>query len=324
MSSHAAAPTPPQAVAVPPDLAAAPVPAASLPRQRPALGIGLILAATVFLACSDTTAKYLASSLPPIQIAWIRYFVFFLIILPAFMWQGPRRVLRSARPGLQVFRGFGLVTSSILFITGLRYLPVAEATATSFAAPLFITALSIPFLGERVGPRRWAATVVGLVGVLVVVRPGTSAFDPASILPLLSALGWASAVVATRRTSAGDGAVTTLAYSAIVGVAVLTVLVPFVWITPDWHSVALATFIGFAATTGHWLIVLAFRYGDASVLAPFTYTQLVWVTLFGWIWFGAVPDRWTLVGAAVIAASGIYTAHRESVRARERAARGEE
>jgi drug/metabolite transporter (DMT)-like permease len=297
-----------------------PAPTASLRRERPALGIALILAATVFLACSDTTAKYLAASLPAIEIAWIRYFVFFVIILPALLYQGPARVLRSSRPGLQVFRGFGLVTSSILFITSLRYLPVAEATATSFAAPLFITALSIPFLGERVGPRRWAATVVGLVGVLIVVRPGTTAFDPASILPLLSAFGWASAVVATRRTSAGDGAVTTLAYSAIAGVAVLSVLAPFVWVVPDWRSVALATFIGFAATTGHWLIVLAFRYGDASVLAPFTYAQLVWVTLFGWMAFGAVPDRWTLIGAGVIAASGIYTAHRESVRARARAA----
>jgi drug/metabolite transporter (DMT)-like permease len=318
MSSRAALPTPPQALAAPPEPSV--VAAPSLPRQRPALGIALVVAATVFLGLSDTTAKYLASSLPAVEIAWIRYFVFSLIMLPAVLWQGPTRVLRSARPGLQVFRGFGLVTSSILFITGLRYLPVAEATATSFAAPLFITALSIPFLGERVGPRRWAATIVGLIGVLIVVRPGTSAFDPASILPLLSAFGWASAVVATRRTSAGDGAVTTLAYSAIVGVGVLSVLVPFVWIVPDWQSVALATFIGFAATTGHWLIVLAFRHGDASVLAPFTYSQLVWVTLFGWIAFDAVPDRWTLIGAAVIAASGIYTAHRETVRARGRAA----
>jgi drug/metabolite transporter (DMT)-like permease len=318
MSSRAALPTPPQALAAPPEPSV--VAAPGLPRQRPALGIALVIAATVFLGCSDTTAKYLASSLPAVEIAWIRYFVFSLIMLPAVLWQGPKRVLRSARPGLQIFRGFGLVTSSILFITGLRYLPVAEATATSFAAPLFITALSIPFLGERVGPRRWAATIVGLIGVLIVVRPGTSAFDPASILPLLSAFGWASAVVATRRTSAGDGAVTTLAYSAIVGVAVLSVLAPFVWIEPDWKSVALATFIGFAATTGHWLIVLAFRHGDASVLAPFTYSQLVWVTLFGWIAFGAVPDRWTLIGAAVIAASGIYTAHRETVRARGRAA----
>jgi drug/metabolite transporter (DMT)-like permease len=318
MSSRAALPTPPQALAAPPEPSLVATP--SLPRQRPALGIALVIAATVFLGCSDTTAKYLASSLPAVEIAWIRYFVFSLIMLPAVLWQGPKRVLRSARPGLQIFRGFGLVTSSILFITGLRYLPVAEATATSFAAPLFITALSIPFLGERVGPRRWAATIVGLMGVLIVVRPGTSAFDPASILPLLSAFGWASAVVATRRTSAGDGAVTTLAYSAIVGVAVLSVLVPFVWIVPDWKSVALATFIGFAATTGHWLIVLAFRHGDASVLAPFTYSQLVWVTLFGWIAFDAVPDRWTLIGAAVIAASGIYTAHRETVRARGRAA----
>ena len=199
-----------------------------------------------------------------------------------------------------------------------EYLPIAEATATSFAAPLFITALSIPLLGEKVGPRRWAATFVGLLGVLIVVRPGTDAFQPASILPLVAALTWASAVVVTRRTSAGDTALTTLAYSAIIGVVVLTALLPIVWAPPDWRTLAFGTLIGCAATAGHWLIVIAFRFGDASVLAPFTYTQLVWSTTLGAILFGAAPDVWTLLGASVIVASGLYTAHREQVRARER------
>jgi drug/metabolite transporter (DMT)-like permease len=268
----------------------------------------------VFLACSDVTAKFLSASVPAIQIAWIRYSVFLFLMLPAVVRLGPTHVLDSRRPGLQIFRALGLVTSSILFITSLRYLPIAEATATSFAAPLLITALSVPFLGERVGPRRWAATFIGLLGVLVVVRPGTRDFQPAAILALLAALGWASAVVATRKTSAADEATTTLTYAAVVGCLVLSALVTFVWITPSLSVIALGTLIGCAATTGHWLIVVAFRYADASVLAPFTYTQLVWSAVLGIVLFGAVPDAWTVIGSTVIGLSGLYTAHRERVR----------
>src|SRR5215204_5561052 len=201
-------------------------------RDRPLLAIGLVLASTVFLSCSDVTAKYLASSVPAIEIAWLRYLVFLLIVLPPVLRTGLKRTFRSQRPGLQVFRGLALVTSSILFISSLRYLPIAEATATSFAAPIFITALSVVVLGEKVGHRRWAATFVGLIGVLVVVRPGTSAFEPASILPLMAALSWASAVVVTRQTSAVDSALTKLAYSAVIGVLVLSALLPFFWMPP--------------------------------------------------------------------------------------------
>src|SRR5215216_7141278 len=287
-------------------------------RDRPLLAIGLVLASTVFLSCSDVTAKYFASSVPAIEIAWLRYLVFLLIVLPPVLRTGLKRTFRSQRPGLQVFRGLALVTSSILFISSVRYLPIAEATATSFAAPIFITALSVVVLGEKVGHRRWAATFAGLIGVLVVVRPGTSAFDAASILPLMAALTWASAVV-TRQTSAVDSALTTLAYSAVIGVLVLSALLPFFWVSPDWSTILFGMLIGCAATAGHSLIIVAFRYGDASVLAPFTYTQLVWVTGLGILLFGAIPDRWTVAGATMIVLSGLYIAHRERVRSRERA-----
>lgn len=289
-------------------------------RDRPLFAIGLVLASTVFLSCSDVTAKYLASSVPAIEIAWLRYLVFLLIVLPPLLRTGAKRVFASQRPGLQVFRGFALVISSILFISSLRFLPIAEATATSFAAPIFITALSVAILGEKVGHRRWAATCAGLIGVLAVVRPGTSAFQPASILPLLAALSWASAVVVTRKTSAVDSAITTLAYSAAIGVLVLSILLPLVWTPPDWSTMGFGVLIGCAATAGHSLIIVAFRYGDASVLAPFTYAQLVWATGLGVLLFGSVPDGWTIAGATMIVASGLYIAHRERIRSRERAA----
>ena len=281
--------------------------------DHPLRGIGLIVASTVFLACSDALAKYLSLTLPAIEIAWIRFLVFFIILIPMMARTSPN-VFRSTRPGLQVWRGVGLVSSSLFFISGLRFLPIAEASATGFVAPLFVTALSIFFLSEKVGIRRWAATVVGLIGVLIVVRPGSSAFHPAAIFPIVSALGWASTLIMTRMISGKDRAITTMAYSAITGLCLLTALVPFVWVDPSWRDIFLAVCIGIASTAGQWIVVLAFRYADASVLAPFSYSQLVWVTILGFFMFGEVPDLWTVTGAAVIIGSGLYTAHRERIR----------
>jgi drug/metabolite transporter (DMT)-like permease len=281
--------------------------------DRPLHGIVLLIASTLCLATSDALAKYLSATLPSVEIAWIRFSVFVLIMLPIAISSGSSP-LRSLRPGLQFLRGLTLVSSSLLFITGLRYLPIAEASATSFVAPLFVTGLSILMLAERVGRRRWAATLVGLFGVLIVVRPGTAAFDPASILPITSAFLWALTLVMTRMISGADRTVTTMTLSAIVGFCVLSALVPLVWVTPSWRDLALAVGVGFASTAGQWMVVLAFRHADASVLAPFSYVQLVWVTVIGLAVFAEVPDLWTFVGAAFIIGSGLYTAHRERLR----------
>jgi drug/metabolite transporter (DMT)-like permease len=280
--------------------------------DHPLRGIGLIVTSTVFLACSDALAKYLSLTLPSIEIAWIRFLVFFIILIP--MIARTPGVFRSTRPAVQIWRGVGLVSSSLFFITGLRFLHIAEASATAFIAPLFVTALSIAFLGEKVGIRRWAATLVGLIGVVIVVRPGSSAFHPAVIFPIISALGWASTLTITRMISGKDRAITTMVYSAITGLCVLTALVPFVWVAPSWRDIFLGVCIGIASTTGQWIVVLAFRYADASVLAPFSYSQLVWVTILGFFIFGEIPDIWTVAGAAVIIGSGLYTAHRERLR----------
>jgi drug/metabolite transporter (DMT)-like permease len=282
--------------------------------DRPFRGIALILISTVFLGASDVTAKYLSATLPSIEIAWIRFLVFALIMVPAMVPGSPLYALHTRRPGLQVMRGVTLVASSAFFISGLRFLPIAEASATGFVAPLFVTALSIVFLGESVGLRRWLATAVGLIGVLIILRPGSSAFHPAAFFPIVSALAWAGTLIMTRMLSGREHATTTMTYSSIVGVCILSTLVPWVWVAPSWHDVAFAVFIGAASTAGQWIVVLAFRYADASVLAPFSYTQLLWVSILGFFIFGEVPDIWTVTGAVFIVASGLYTAHRERVR----------
>jgi len=313
--------TPPPAAAARLDSAPLPLPekkpaARSAPARvdRPFRGIALILVSTVFLGASDVTAKYLSATLPSIEIAWIRFLMFAVIMVPAMLPGSPLYALRTPRPGLQLMRGLALLSSSLFFISGLRFLPIAEASATGFVAPLFVTALSILFLGESVGVRRWLATVAGLIGVLIIVRPGSSAFHPAAFFPLVSALAWACTLIMTRMMSGREHATTIMTYSSIAGVCIISALVPFVWVAPSWHDIALGIFIGVASTAGQWIVVLAFRYADASVLAPFSYTQLVWVGILGFIFFGEVPGIWTVTGAGFIVGSGLYTAHRERIR----------
>jgi drug/metabolite transporter (DMT)-like permease len=239
---------------------------------------------------------------------------FALMFTPVMLPGSPLHAMRTERLGLQLMRGTALLGSSLFFITGLRYLPIAEASATGFVAPLFVTALSIVFLSEKVGVRRWLATATGLLGVLIILRPGTGAFHAAAFFPIISALAWAATLIMTRMMSGREHAITIMTYSSIAGVAILSVLVPLVWVAPSWQAVMFGVLIGVASTAGQWIVVLAFRYADASVLAPFSYTQLVWVSTLGFLIFGEVPDGWTVTGAAFIVASGLYTAHRERVR----------
>lgn len=313
--------TPPPAAAARLDRAPLPLPEkksatrkAPARADRPFKGIALILASTVFLGTSDVTAKYLSATLPSIEITWLRFLVFALIMSPAMLPGSPLFALPTTRPGLQLLRGAALLGSSLFFISGLRFLPMAEASATGFVSPLFVTALSIIFLGEKVGLRRWIATAVGLVGVIIILRPGTSAFHPAAFFPLVSALAWACTLIMTRMLSGRERAVTTMTCSSIAGLCIVSALVPFVWVAPTWRDILFGILVGLASTAGQWIVVLAFRYADASVLAPFSYTQLVWVSILGFLIFGELPDAWTIIGAAFIVASGLYTAHRERIR----------
>jgi drug/metabolite transporter (DMT)-like permease len=287
-------------------------------RDEPMRGIPLLLAAIFLFSISDALAKQLGETLPPLEIACLRYCAFFaLTLLPLARRPGLRR---SRAPRWQLLRGLSVAGSAIAFTSALTQLPLAEATAINFASPAFVTVLSILFLAERVGWRRWTAIAVGMLGVLVIVRPGGEAFQPAALLPVLSSACWACAVIVTRRMGATDPPATTLIWTAGTGFAVLTLLLPaFGSQLPDARQVLHGLLIGIVSFAPQWLVVLAYRAAPASVLAPFSYVQLVFSGLLGLVVFGAWPDRWTLIGAAVIAASGLYSAHRERVRSREKA-----
>jgi drug/metabolite transporter (DMT)-like permease len=278
--------------------------------------IGLALLSTVFFAMGDVAAKVLTDTLPAIEVTWLRYVVFCLVVVPAVFVARGARAMHTPRLRLQIIRALAVAGSSVLFILGLGHLQVAEATAINFISPIFITALSIPLLGEKVGIRRWAAAAVGFLGVMLVVQPGGSAFQVAALLPIGAALSWAIAAIVTRLMSS-ERPEATLAWSAVIGLIALTAFVPFHWHTPTAGEIGLAVLMGGLSTMGHWLIILAYRKAAVSIIAPFSYVQLLFAGLLGFAVFGTVPGAMTLVGGFVIAASGLYTAHRERIRARE-------
>ena len=259
--------------------------------------------------------RFLGERLPVIEIGWIRYLTFVLMMLGTNM-RSVRSALRVRSWRDQIIRGVMLVASAMLFIMALRYMALADAASVGFVSPLLITMLSVPMLGEVVGIRRWTAILVGFLGVLVVIRPGTGAFQPAALLVLGSSMSWAIASILTRRMSKTEDTRATLLWSAIIGLVLLSFLLPFEWKMPGWENLALNLALGFIASAGQYLMVLAYRHAGAALLAPFSYIQLLWAVGFGYLFFGSLPDQMTLVGASVIVASGLYTIHRERVRAR--------
>jgi drug/metabolite transporter (DMT)-like permease len=279
----------------------------------PIKAIALAVSATVLFGSSDTIAKYLSGGLPIVEFIWIRY-VLFLIMAACLV---RRRSILPRNPRLQITRGLCVVGSSILFVYGVRQMTMAQATTISFLSPLLITILSIPLLGETVGPRRWAAVAVGMLGMLVVVRPGLGGFQPAALFGVASAFCWALALIITRKISNSDTPQTTVLWSAGIGTAVLSMILPFQAIWPTPKQLGLSLVLGVLASGGQWVVILAHRIAPASLLAPFFYSQLLWVSVLGFLVFGNLPDIWTIVGATIIAASGLYTAHRERVRRQE-------
>jgi drug/metabolite transporter (DMT)-like permease len=288
------------------------VPYVSVPATRSdqRAGILFIVGVTLFFSACDVAAKYLTATLPALELVWVRYVTLAVLTVPPLLLRGGLPALRSHRPRLQLLRGVCLIFSTSLYILGLRSLPIADATALSFASPLFITLLAVPFLGEKVGLARWIALGMGLFGVVLVAQPGSGAFRAAALLPLASAFCWAGGMIITRRLTGADSTPTTLAWTAVCGTLASTAVLPFNWVTPSLAAAGWALFMGVTFSIGHFLVALAYRKAAASVVAPFSYLQLLNSTLFGCIVFGAVPGPLTLLGAAVIAASGLVVIQR--------------
>lgn len=283
--------------------------------QTPATAILLVVSAVSLFCFSDVLAKLLSEEMGSLQVSWLRYAVFSAVATTLVLRAGGG-ALRPARPGLQLLRGVFLLGSATLFILGLGRLGVAEATAVSFVTPAFITALSIPLLGERVHVRRWAALAVGLLGVLVVLRPGAGAFQPAALFPLASAFCGALMVIVTRRIGPADRPETTMFWSAMTGLVALSLTAPLWFRSVTWVEAALGVAMGLFYAAGQHLLILAYSRAPASVLAPFSYAQLMIATVLGYAVFNAAPDVATLLGIGLILAGGVYTLYREGVLSR--------
>ncbi|MCK6449666.1 MAG: DMT family transporter [Alphaproteobacteria bacterium] len=286
------------------------------PAASPILGIGLMVLTVNLFVTMDAVAKYLSLFLPVLQIVWARNVFAIACTLPVLRGQRPGISLRSARPGLQLVRSGLLLASTFFFFSAIQHIPLADANAISFVSPLLVTALSVPFLGEQVGIRRWAAVVVGFVGALIIIRPGASGMQAASLLALGSSFCFAFYQIATRVLASSDNALTTALYSPLVGAIATSLVMPFVWVSPTPTQWAFLVTVGALGGLSHFVFIKAYEKAPPSMLAPFSYTQLIWSVTLGYILFDNLPDRWTLLGAATVVTSGLYTLYRESVRRR--------
>lgn len=277
--------------------------------EQPVKGILLIGLAVLLFASHDTLSKYLSGFYPIVMVVWARYVVHTLLMLVVFVPRsGFSAVVRTKRPGLQFLRAMCLIGTSLFFTTGLRYIPLAEATAVNFLAPLLVTALSVPLLGEHVTRRQWLAVLGGFVGVLIVIRPGGALFTPTIVLPLCSALCFGFYQLLTRKLTGIDSPTTSNFLTGIINSLIMSTLLVFFWSTPTWPHAVLMIGLGTCGMLGHMLLTQAFRHAAPAMLAPFSYGQILFAGMYGYLIFDHTPDSYAVVGIAVICLSGLAVA----------------
>ena len=280
----------------------------------PLTGILLVCGAMTVVPVMDGIAKHLSTELPVMQIVWARYSFHFLLLLPVLLWRYGAGAFKVPSAPMQLFRGGLLLGATLLFFLAISTMPLADALALVFVAPLVVTALSPLLLKEAVGIRRWSAVVIGFCGALIIIRPGLGVFSAGAFLALAGGCVYGCYLLATRKLSRQAPPLVTLGYTALVGAAVMTLLLPFFWVTPNLEQALLLLALGPIAAVAHFMLIKGFDYAEAAVLAPCTYFEIVMMTAVGYVAFGDFPDGWTWVGIAVIVASGIYTSWRERVR----------
>jgi drug/metabolite transporter (DMT)-like permease len=274
-------------------------------------GILLTVASLLVFAISDTGVKHLVKDIPVLTVVVFRYAVALAFAAVLLLRMAPPYRLVTRHLPLHALRGVLLLSSSALNFAAMQKLQLAQTAAISFTIPLWVCALSVPLLGETVGLRRWAAVLVGFVGVLIIMRPGTAGFHPAMFLSLAAAFGGACYNIATRKAGGVDRAETSLVLANFFGlIAAIPLSAPGFAMPQGWAWIIIA-FIGLGSAIGHLLLTEAHRLAPASAIAPFIYTQIIWMIIMGYLAFGDVPGLWTLVGAAVVVASGLYVFLRE-------------
>lgn len=266
-----------------------------------------MLGQALLLTSMDALVKWLANDYTVGQIAFLRYSLgLFMVIGLAAASPGGLASLKTRRIKGHIWRSaFNLITM-LTFYLALRELPLPNAVCIGMASPIFVTALSIPMLREKVGFGRWIAVVIGFVGIVFIVQPKSSGIELGAVYALISALGWALTQVASRQLSNSEPSHTIIFYYALIVVIVLGAAMPFYWVTPNLHDLGLFITVGIMGTCGQFCLNQAFRYGQASLIAPFDYTGLIWATLLGAIIWGDYPNSLMLIGAGIVIACCFY------------------
>lgn len=274
-------------------------------------GIFLFCTAIFFFAVMDTTVKYANETYPPVQVVWARYFFHSVLMAAILLPKHGVQLIKTNRLKMQLIRSIFLLLATVCFFTAVKYVPLADAAALGATSPLFVILFSVILLKEKVNARRWAAVAIGFGGAMIVLRPGMLEVHPALFLVIGTSIFYALYQIATRFLSGIDSPATTITYSALIGTIGMSFVVPFFWVTPDLMGWLMLGVIGFIGGFSHFIIIKAFDYTEASTVAPFQYTQLIWLAIFGYLVFGNFPDNFTILGAVIIVASGLYILYRE-------------
>lgn len=281
--------------------------------ERSLFAIGLVLVTVIFFTICDAAAKWLVmAGIPPMEVSFMRYAVHLAVIGGMVLPRHGLSAFRTANLRLQLIRAFAMLATTALNFAALMFLPLTMTGAIMFTMPLMICALSVPLLGEHVGWRRWAAILVGFAGVLIIVRPGAEDFHWAVILSFGMVISSAFFFILTRKLAGRESPMTMQLYVGLVGAVALAPFALADWVWPSDGSTWFAFFaVGLAAMTGHQISIAAHRFAPASTLAPFTYTQIIWMSLASWLVFDQPPDIWLFLGTPIVIGSGLYIWLRE-------------
>lgn len=278
--------------------------------DRATVGVTLIVSAVLLFSVQDGIAKYLSMLYAPLVIAWMRFLAQAVLLGAIYGPSLKRELFRSKVPRLQFYRAICMVGANLFFLIGLRFIPLGEATAIFFLSPIFVVLLSRWFLSEKISPIQLVLIFTSLAGVLLIVRPGTALFAPAALLPFISSIFIAIYQMLTRKVMATDSAAASTFLVSVGSLLILTVPLPFFWNTLPLIVWVVVFVQAIFAMTGHLMMTHAYRYASAAVLAPFTYFQIVFSAVVGWLVFNHVPDLLSSIGIGLVTAGGLIFVHR--------------
>jgi drug/metabolite transporter (DMT)-like permease len=282
----------------------------------PLKGIFYICLAVALISAQEAMAKYLGQSLPMLQVIGARYFGHLLLMVVVLMPRHGLHLFKAKRPHVQIGRSVLLLIDTALFFFSLTLIGLAEATAIFFSVPILVVLLSIPLLGERVGWRRLVAVGIGFAGMLVIIRPGSDVIGIGALLTFGAAICASLFNIITRKLADEDPVPVTMFYTALAGAVIMMLIVPFIWESPvGWQQWLALLLIGIAGGAAHSCIIASHVFAPASTVAPFMYSQIFWALGFGYLFFGALPDQFTVLGGVIVIASGVYLLRRQQMKA---------